>query len=172
MKDRDLPEKGHNPLDGYERFLRSRKARYKRVDADSLTMDIEGNTLDLFWNEDDEALLCNCVMPMQLPDAVRDLAAPVFMHINSRQWLGHFELTPDGFPCFRYTMLFHGASGAADTEVIEEMTDIALRSCEQYMPAFSIMATAASPADFPRIIERDGMCAPLGLALLDVGGRG
>ncbi|MBU6235289.1 MAG: YbjN domain-containing protein [Alphaproteobacteria bacterium] len=170
MKEMEIPDGGHNPLDGYERFLKSRKARFQRLDSDSLSVDVDGHTLDLFWSEDDEALLCNCVMPMQFSETVRDLAAPIFMHINRRQWLGHFDLTDDGFPCFRYTMLFHGNSATSDFEMIEEMTEIAMRSCEQYSPAFELMAAAQTSAEFPRIIEKNGMCAPLGLALLDTAG--
>ncbi len=168
----DLPDRGHNPLDGYERFLKSRKTRFRRVDADSMAVEMDGHTLDLFWNEDDEALHCTCTLDMNLSENIRDLAAPIVMHINRRQWLGHFEINEDGFPAFRYTMLFHGAINAADTEVIEEITDIAARACAQYGPAFTLMAAAQDPSVFPRIIERDGNCAPLGLALLDAGGRG
>ena len=173
MKDtNDIIESGHNPLDGYERFLKSRKTRCQRVDADSLAVDVDGYTLELYWNEEDEALHCHCAIPHPLNEKIRDLAAPVVMHINRRQWLGHFEVTEEGLPCFRYTMLFHGTVSAADTDVIEEMSDIAIRACEQYAPAFSIMAAATDGEHFPRIIEQDGSCAPLGLALLDTGGRG
>jgi hypothetical protein len=170
---KDMPDRGHNPLDGYERFLiKSRKARFRRIDTDSMAIEADNHTLDLYWSEDDEALHCTCTLDMQLAEGVRDLAAPIVMHINRRQWLGHFEVNENGFPAFRYTMLFHGAISACDTEVIEEVTDIATRACEQFGPAFTIMAQAADPEHFPRIIERDGNCAPLGLALLESGGRG
>lgn len=174
MKDRGdtPPDGGHNPLDGYERFLKSRKARFQRHDAETLAVDVEGQLLELYWNSEDEALHCSCALDMQLTDDVRDLAAPVVMHINRRQWLGHFEVTEDGFPCFRYTMLFHGSGAVADTEMIEELTDIVIRSCEQYTPAFALMAEASGAADFPRVMNADGSCAPLGLALLETGGRG
>ncbi len=167
----DIPDGGHNPLDGYERFLKSRKARFQRIDNDSMTVEIDGHSLDLFWSEDDEALHCSCTLSMRLCEGVRDLAAPIVMHINRRQWLGHFEISEDGSPCFRYTMLFHGSAGAADTEVIEEMCEIATRSCEQYAPAFILMAAATDATQFPRILEASGNCAQLGLALLDTGGR-
>mgnify|MGYP003385773574 CR=1 FL=1 len=163
---------GTNPLDGYERFLKSRKARFQRVDNDSLSVEIEGYTLELFWNDEDEALMASVAINMQLAEGIRDLAAPVVMHINRRQWLGHFEIADDGFPCWRYTMLFHGNFSAADNDVIEEMTDIALRSCDQYAPAFSLMAAATELNDFPRLFATDGQCAPLGLALLDTSGQG
>lgn len=168
----DLPDGGTNPLDGYERFLKSRKARFQRIDNDSLSVEIDGYTLELFWNDDDEALMASCSINMPLPEGIRDLAAPVVMHINRRQWLGHFEVAEDGFPCWRYTMLFHGNFSAADNEVIEEMTDIALRSCDQYAPAFALMAQATSLNDFPRLFDASGACAPLGLALLDTSGQG
>lgn len=173
MKDAETIESGTNPLDGYERFLKkSRKARFQRTDTDSMSVEVDGYVLDLFWSEDDDALHCTCTLGVQLAEGVRDLAAPIVMHINRRQWLGHFEVNEDGYPCFRYTMLFHGSFSTADNDVIEEMTDIAARACDQFEPAFAIMARAADPAQFPRIIERDGACAPLGLALLESGGRG
>lgn len=171
LRQTELSDGGFNPLDGYERFLKSRKARFQRLDADSLAVEVDNYTLELFWNEDDEALLCSCAMNMQLNEGVRDMAAPVVMHINRRQWLGHFEITEDGVPCFRYTMLFHGNVAAADNDVIEEMTEIATRSCDQYAAAFNLMATAKESADFPRIFGADGQCAPLGLALLDASGQ-
>lgn len=168
----DVPDGINNPLDGYERLLKSRKSRYQRLDSDSLTVEMEDFTLELFWNEDDEALHCSCVLATQLPEGVRDLAAPILMHINRRQWLGHFDISEDGFPNFRYTMLFHGNLSTADNDVIEEMTDIATRSCEQYAPAFALMAAATDADSFPRLFGPKGECAPLGLALLDAGGRG
>jgi hypothetical protein len=171
MKDSHA-EGGLNPLDGYERFLKSRKARFQRLDNDSLAVEIDSYTFELYWNDEDEALLCSCALGMQLPEGVRDLAAPVVMHINRRQWLGHFEISEDGFPCFRYTMLFHGNVSSADNDVIEEMTDIATRSCEQYAPAFSLMAAALTVADFPRLFSADGQVEALGLALLDTSGQG
>ena len=167
-----MPEGASNPLDSYERFLKSRKTRCKRVDSDCLSLEADGYTIELFWNEDDESLHCQCAFAQPLHESIRDLAAPVVMHINRRQWLGHFEVSEDGYPCFRYTMLFHGAVTAADTEVIEEITEIAVRACEQYAPAFDLMAAAQDQAHFPRIMEKDGECAPLGLALLDTCGRG
>ncbi len=164
-------ESGMNPLDGYERFLKSRKMRFQRLDNESLAVEIDGYTLELYWNEDDEALLCSCAMSVQLAEGVRDLAAPVVMHINRRQWLGHFEITEDGYPSFRYTMLFHGNLSTADNDVIEEMTDIATRSCDQFEPAFALMAQATNVDEFPRLFGEDGKCAPLGLALLDTSGQ-
>ncbi len=175
MKDaaaKDVHDGSFNPLDSYERFLKSRKARFQRLDAESLAVEIDGYSFELFWNEEDEALLCSCALNMQLPELVRDVAAPVIMHINRRQWLGHFEITEDGYPCFRYTMLFHGNIAAADNDVIEEMTDIAARSCDQYAPAFSLMAAAKDLSDFPRLFDNDNKLAPLGLALMDTGGQG
>jgi hypothetical protein len=174
MKDstaKDYSESASNPLDSYERFLKSRKARFKRVDSESLAVEIDTYTLELYWNEDDEALLCSCALGMQLQDGVRDMAAPVVMHINRRQWLGHFEVTEDGVPCWRYTMLFHGNFSTAETDVIEEMTDIAVRACDQYAPAFGLMAAAQTTADFPRLFDTAGQCAQLGLALLDTSGQ-
>ncbi|MCB1539144.1 MAG: YbjN domain-containing protein [Alphaproteobacteria bacterium] len=174
MKDslaKDGYESGLNPLDGYERFLKSRKARFQRLDSDSLAVEIDGYGFELYWNEEDEALSCSCAMDYEMAPGVRDLAAPVIMHINRRQWLGHFEISEDGFPCFRYTMLFHGAVSAADNDVIEEMVEIASRSCDQHAPAFALMAQAKTPDEFPRLFDTDGRCAPLGLALLDAGGQ-
>lgn len=174
MKDataKDIGESASNPLDSYERFLKSRKARFQRLDSESLAVDIDGYTFELYWNEDDEALLCSCALSMQLPEGIRDLAAPVVMHINRRQWLGHFEITEDGYPCFRYTMLFHGNVAAADNDVIEEMTEIAARSCDQYAPAFGLIAASSNVADFPRLFDHDNKLAPLGLALMDTTGQ-
>ena len=168
----DLHDGGMNPLDSFERFLRAKKTPYNRPASDTLTLALDGCTIDLFWHEEDEAVHLTCAMPAQLPEAVCDLCAPVLMHINRRQWLGHFEVQDDGTPCFRYTALFHGSGAVADSEVLEEVTDIALRSCEQYLPAFQLMAKATGAADFPRLFQEDGQCAPLGLALLDTGGRG
>ena len=136
---------GTNPLDGYERFLKSRKARFQRIDNESLSVEIDTYTLELFWNDEDEALMASCALPAALAEGIRDLAAPVVMHINRRQWLGHFEIAEDGFPCWRYTMLFHGSFSSADNDVIEEMSDIALRACDQYAPC--LLYTSPSPRD-------------------------
>jgi len=168
----DLPDGSFNPLDSFERFLRAKKARYTRAAPESLSMQLDDCQIDLFWHEDDEAVHLTCALPVQLPEDVRDLSAPVVMHINRRQWLGHFEIQDDGVPCYRYTTLFHSGGPLADSEVLEEVTDIALRSSQQYLPAFQLMSQATNHADFPRLFQEDGKCAPLGLALLDTGGQG
>lgn len=160
-----------NPLDGFERFLKARKSQYTRPIAEALSLQLDGHAIDFYWNEDDEAVHCNCVMNVALDVAVRDLAAPVIMHINRRQWLGHFELHEDGMPCFRYTMLLHGASSMADTEMLQELVDIALRACEQYGPAFQLMARAKNEGEFPRLFDTVGGMEPLALALIDASGQ-
>lgn len=165
-------ESGFNPLDGFERFLRTRKSAYTRPVPEALSLIIEPYTIDLFWNEDDEAIHCSCAMSMQLPEVTRDLAAPVVMHINRRQWLGHFELHEDGTPCFRYTMLFSGVNSMADTDMLYELTDIATRACEQYAPAFELMARATGADNFPRLFDTLGGMEPLALALIDASGQG
>lgn len=161
----------YNPLDGFERFLRARKSLYTRPIPEALSLQYDGYTVDFFWNEDDEAIHCSCAVNAKLDETVKDLAAPVFIHINRRQWLGHFELHEDGMPCFRYTMLFNSASPTPEAELLQELTDIAVRACEQFAPAFVLMARASGPDDFPRLFDTVGGMEPLALALIDVSGQ-
>lgn len=160
-----------NPLDGFERFLRARKTQYTRPVPEALSFQIDGYAIDFYWNDDDEALHCSCALSVTIPERLRDLAAPVVMHINRRQWLGHFEMHEDGAPVFRYTLLFHAVSGMADTDKIQELADIAIRSCDQYKAAFQLMAQATSADDFPRLFDSHGGMEPLALALIDTSGQ-
>lgn len=160
-----------NPLDGFERVLIERKTLFTRPIPEALSLSLEGNNIDFFWNDDDEALHCSCAIDVMFEENNRDLAAPVIMHINRRQWLGHFEIHEDGAPVFRYTLLFHGSSGMSDTDKIQELAEIALRSCEQYKAAFQLMAQAKGEEDFPRLFDSLGGMEPLALALIDVSGQ-
>lgn len=164
-------ESTFNPLDGFERFLRAGKTPFTRPVPEALSLHYDGYHIDFMWNDDDEALHCSCAINVAIDEKTRDLAAPVIMHINRRQWLGHFEIHEDGAPCFRYTMLFHGMTGMADTDKLQELVHIATRSCEQYQSAFQLMAQATGADDFPRLFDAQGGMEPLALALLDISGQ-
>lgn len=165
----------HNPLDGFERVLRSRKMACARPTREALVVDIEGQQgtyqLELHWSEDDEALHCTCTLPCPLPEPARDLAAPILMHMNRTLWLGHFDLDAMGIPSFRYTALFYGAHMHSELDILSELSEIITHSCDQMMPAFRLMAACTAHDNFPRLFDADGGMAPLGLALLETAGK-
>jgi len=164
-----------NPLDGYEIWLKSQKIPHARIDAENLVIDADGQQgayqMELFWQNEDDALHVTCTMDFSLPTHARELIAPVLMHINKHQWLGHFEITEDGCPMFRHTILFFETGAHPDAEAIGEITEIAIRSCDKHLPAFRLIADSDDHS-FPRLFAENGSFAPLGLALLDTVGQG
>ncbi len=164
----------YNPLDGYEHWLKSQKIPHARIDAENLVLDMDGQQgfyqLEMFWQNDDNALHLQCAMEFALPEYTRELMGPVLMHINRHNWLGHFELTEDGRPLFRYTLLFFETGAHPDAEALNELTDIAVRACDKHLPAFRLVSESENGA-FPRLFNYDGSFEPLGLALLDTAGN-
>lgn len=65
--------------------------------------------------------------------------------INQRLWLGHFEVSEDGTPFFRYTLLLPESIFEEEARIIEETMDIAISECERFDPVFHFHLSGKDP---------------------------
>jgi len=78
--------------------------------------------------------------------------------VNEQLWIGHFCLTEEGYPLFRYSLVLNGTEGITP-EQLEEVVDTAIGECDRLYPAFHFICDGRS-AD-----------SALELAILDVAGE-
>ena len=71
----------------------------------------------------------------------------LLMLINQILWLGHFEISDDGTPYFRYSLLMPGSIQKQEAEIIEDVIDIAISECERFDPVFQFHLTGKAPAE-------------------------
>jgi hypothetical protein len=144
---------GLNPLDCVEDVLMSHNWIFDRRNHDELIVEVAGRntTYRLFfvWQEDMNAIQFCCQYGFKIPESKFDQAARVLMDINEKTWMGHFDLSTQsttniGVPCFRYTTLLRGMTSAeAGSDMFEDLVDVALAQCEQYLTAFDMLANKA-----------------------------
>lgn len=159
-------EEALNPLDCVEEVLNAHNWVFSRMDDEYLNVEVAGKSCSYFlqfiWREDINALQLQCHYDLKIPAKAKklypDQIMRAVMSANNSLNMGHFEITQDGAPCFKYTSLLRG-SGASGFEYMEDVLDIALSQCEQFQPLFDILAAGKAPD------ERD-IC----LALLDTSG--
>ncbi len=76
---------------------------------------------------------------MRIGDEIRrSNVADLLMHVNSRLWIGQFDLgQDDGTVVYRHAMIFPDASASAAQ--CEALLNLAVEACEHYYPAFQFV---------------------------------
>lgn len=133
----------HNPLDLVEEIVAANEWPFERPGEDEMVVEITGRWCDyrLFfvWQHEVSAMQFSCQFDMKVPGARRSATHELLAEVNSRMWLGHFDVcTEEHTPLFRQTLLLRGAR-AASVEQIEDLVDIAIAECERYYPAFQFV---------------------------------
>lgn len=133
-----------NPLDNIESVLYANDWAFTRPSQDELILTTTGKNMDyrilMYWEEDNQSIQFSCEFDLCIPHKSLLLACEALQEMNTRLWLGHFDLAPGNVPTYRYTSMLKGISSMAAAEQIGEIVDIALTECERYMPAFYLMA--------------------------------
>lgn len=133
----------HNPLDIVEEIVVANEWAFDRSNEDEMIVEIGGRWCDyrLFfvWQTEISAMQFSCQFDMKVPGARRAQVNELLAEINSKMWLGHFDVCSDELtPMFRHAVLLRGAR-AASVEQVEDLVDIALCECERYYPAFQFV---------------------------------
>lgn len=153
----------HNPLDTIEEIVVANEWPLDRSSEDEMIVEISGRWCDyrLFfvWQGEVSAMQFSCQFDMKVPPARRSALNDLLAEVNSRLWLGHFDICPDEHtPMFRQTTLLRGAPGAS-VEQLEDLVDIALSECERFYPAFQFViwgGKSASKAVSAAILDTAG----------------
>ena len=132
-----------HPLDVVEEFILATEWVFERSSDDELTAEVKGRWCDyrlyFVWQPEVAALQFTCQFDLKTPEARVASVRELLGCINSRLWLGHFDIEPDDYtPIFRHAMLLRGTRGASP-EQFEDLIDIALGESERYYPAFKFV---------------------------------
>lgn len=133
----------HNPLDILEEIVVANEWPFDRSSDEEMIVEIKGRWCDyrLFfvWQTEVSAMQFSAQFDMKVPTQRRPPVIELLAEINSKMWLGHFDVCPDEqTPLFRQTVLLRGSRGAS-VEQLEDLVDIALSECERFYPAFQFV---------------------------------
>ncbi len=139
-----------NPLDLIEELVVANDWPFQRAGDDEIVCEIGGRwgqyRLYFIWQEHYGALQFCCRMETRAPKRRAEING-LLAAINSRLWLGHFDVAPeDAMPTFRHTTLLRGTP-AASPEQIEDLVEAALIECERYYPAFQLVIWGGKSAE-------------------------
>ncbi len=154
-----------NPLDCVEDVLSDNNWVYDRTNNEELLLDVAGSVfsyrLCFVWQENMDALQIVCNYGCRVSDANMPIVADTIMKINSRMWMGHFELSyEEKVPRFRYTCLFHDRNSESVYNNIQGIVDICFAQCERYQSTFQMLAS-------DQIVDNNA----ISLAMMDIVGE-
>ncbi len=132
-----------NPIDVIEAIADAAEWQADRSGNNELIVEAVGQwcnyTMYFIWNTEAGALYCTSVLDIRVPDDHRANIIELTSLVNEQLWLGHFGLNSEfGLPMFRYTILNRGAR-EIETEMLEDIFDIAFQECERFYPAFQFV---------------------------------
>lgn len=131
------------PIDMIEEFGNAHRWQMNRLASDELSAGLVGRwsdyTLYFLWQEDLGSLYFSLSLDSKIPEhRLLDAYALISM-VNSKLWLGHFEISPDDRSLvFRHTLSLR-SMGVKTVEIIEDVLDTAIVETEQFYPAFQYM---------------------------------
>ncbi|CAK0763738.1 YbjN domain-containing protein [uncultured Gammaproteobacteria bacterium] len=139
-----------NPLDVIEEIVLANEWPFERASETELVVEISGRWSDyrlfFLWQDEMCAMQFSCQLDMKVQRNRRPAVFELLAEINSKMWLGHFDLCPDEHtPMFRHTTLLRGSHGAS-VEQLEDMVEIALSECERFYPAFQLVIWSGKSA--------------------------
>lgn len=138
-------EESANPLDGAEDILNDQNFAFNRAGQDELFVEAKGQfgqyNMMFIWDENMAALQFCCEYNLAIADMNRMMAFETIMGINSKLWLGHFDLPHETLvPTFRYTQLFRGAGESSGADTVQELMKIAIEQCDRHFSAFMTLS--------------------------------
>ncbi len=137
-------EELNNPLDSAEDFLNLQDWSFQRLDDDQLYFTVEGDRgtyrVLFIWDQQQQAMQYCCELDIELDADTLTDGYQVIGEMNSKLWLGHFDLTLNKgkqtySPCFRYTSLMP-SQGVA---FMKELISYTLQECERLFDVFSFL---------------------------------
>ncbi len=138
----------HNPLDFVEELANHKSWYFKRLDNNTMTLQLAGQRskfdINLSWNDEFCALKFNCLMDMKINDASRDVVADFLLQTNEDLFLGHFIIdTPTSRPSFRYTMMLEHIPSAVSIEMISDVVETAVLECDRFYNTFKMLSNGS-----------------------------
>ncbi len=144
-------DKRGNPIEVVERMAARNDWMFERSSAEELRIVVTGKSADYqlsyTWMQEIEALHLACAFDLKVPERPRAEVYTLISMINTRLWVGHFDLwVSEGLVMYR-----HALQLPSDDEVSAEqckmMLGTALHTCETYYSAFQFVVWAGKTAE-------------------------
>lgn len=126
-----------NPLSTVEEILNAQEWYFERVGDDELCVEVSGEhgqyQMQFTWQEKVSALQVYVKTDIEYSQYQYEQAASVIAGINSKLWLGHFDVSTQNLsPAFRYTCFMRGMTNFNGAEYIADIIEVALSECEKH----------------------------------------
>ena len=145
------PDRPEHPVDVVERIAALNDWTFAREGDDEISIFVPGTwsgyEVSFTWLPDIEALHVGCAFPLSVPERKRAEASLLAQTINRQIWLGHFDVWfDDNLAMFRHTLCLAGGARATDAQC-GAVVNAAIKSCENYYPAFQWVSWAGKTPD-------------------------
>lgn len=139
------------PIDELEDIASGQNLPYLRFGQDELMIRYPDSweNFQSFWTWDREMQTLDVVASSLLKFEEEDLVNiyELLTLINNRLWIGHFDLTDEGSPTYRHTLMLRGVGGST-MELVEDLFAITLAEYQRFFPAFQyVVEGKQSPQD-------------------------
>lgn len=137
----DILDDINNPLETVETILQAQEWHFDRFNEDEIAVEISGEngayTLHFNWQEKVSALQISVKTDIEYSQYQFEEAAAVASGINSKLWLGHFDLNPTKpVPTFRYTCFMRGVTNLNGGDYLADIIEVALCESEKHYAKF------------------------------------
>tara|TARA_R110002124_G_scaffold64985_2_gene177293 strand:- start:103279 stop:103785 length:507 start_codon:yes stop_codon:yes gene_type:complete len=126
-----------NPLETVETILEAQEWQFERLSEDQILVEVSGQNgeykLQLNWQEKMSALQITVQTDICYSSYQYTEAASIIAGINSKLWMGHFELSAEQLsPTFRYTCFLRGLTSFNGSDYLAEIIEVALCESEKH----------------------------------------
>jgi len=141
----------NDPLDVVEHVLAAENLAFDRTEDGDLAFALTGDWKDyelwFAWRPEGDCLQLCLSMDFTVEAARRAEAHELIALINTRVWLGHYELWDDGEIVFRHGMALMTGEQPSLAQAAA-MIDVAVEAADRFYPAFDFLVRGAkSPQD-------------------------
>ena len=145
----DAQREAH-PMDVIEEVAHANDWSFERAGDDEVAMGIVGKwaeyNIAFSWLADHEALHLSCAWEVKVGESRFNELTKLLAAINEQMLLGHFDFwQSEGIIMYRQTLVLTGGIEPTDRQ-IEAILDNAIKSCENYFPAFQYVIWSGLPA--------------------------
>ncbi len=140
----ELTHHDNNPLDLVEDLAHTKGWKLVERDSDYMSVIVAGQKSEyeviMEWQEEFNAVLFSCAIPLQIKDEQYETAARTLEQINQNLWMGHFDLSTKGqSPTFRHTALFRMIPAGIAIDILQDTIDIAMSECDRFFTTFQLV---------------------------------
>jgi hypothetical protein len=140
----------NDPLDVVEHVLAAENLPFDRTEDGDLAFSLAGDWKDyelwFAWRPEGDCLQLCLSMDLTATKAQRAAAHELIAQINTRVWLGHFELWDDGEIIFRHGMALQTGEQPSLAQAAA-MIDVAMEGADRFYPAFDFLVRGAKSPD-------------------------